>query len=212
METLNQKTHRKTRAKPSAKNEIATSTESLSDAELVQHVLGDHVDGAGLLAQHGGLKGLLTSEDAPASLRLALELGRRGLKAQEARPRLGTPHTIYEYLAPSLGLLRHEVFHVLCFNARNVLLQDVRVATGTVATCFVDPREVFRVAVRANCPAIVLAHNHPSGDPEPSRQDRDLTAKLVTAGKLLGIKVLDHIIVGDGRYVSFLNRGDMLSL
>lgn len=212
METISQKTPRKVRAKPSARNEIVVCSESLSDAELVQHVLGGHVDGAELLAQHGGLKGLLTSEDAPAPLRLALELGRRGLKAQETRPRLGTPHTIYEYLAPTLGLLRHEVFHVLCFNARNVLLEDVRVATGTVATCVVDPREVFRVAVRVNCPAIVLAHNHPSGDPEPSGQDRDLTAKLVTAGKMLGIRVLDHIIVGDGRYVSFLQRGDMLSL
>lgn len=200
--------------KPRARNGIAPRLESagpgaLSDAELVRGILGARVDAEALISEHGGLKALLVSEDAPPQLRLALELGRRGLMAQESRPRLRTPREIYEYLTPTLGALRHEVFHVLCFNARNALLRDVRVATGTVTACTVDPREVFRTALRAECSAIVLAHNHPSGDPEPSAADMSLTQQIIQGGQTLGIKVLDHIVVGDGRYASFLERGEM---
>lgn len=200
--------------RPRARNEIVTRLESvgpsaLSDAELVRGILGARVDAEALISEHGGLKALLVSEDAPAQLRLALELGRRGLMAQESRPRLRNPREIYEYLAPTLGALRREVFHVLCFNARNVLLRDVRVAAGTVAACTVDPREVFRAALRAECSAIVLAHNHPSGDPEPSAADLNLTQQIVQGGQALGIQVLDHIVVGDGRYASLLERGEM---
>jgi DNA repair protein RadC len=101
------------------------------------------------------------------------------------------------------------VFHVLCFNARNVLLLDARVAEGTINACLVDPREVFAAAITARATAIVLAHNHPSGDPEPSAQDLSLTRQLFEAGRLLGIKVLDHVVVGDGTYASLMERGEL---
>lgn len=182
---------------------------SMSDVELIQGIAGNKIDAGRLLRQHGGLKALLTSEEAPARLLLAMELGRRGLRAQEERPRLGTPCAIYEYLAPRLGALPHEVFHVLCFNSRNVLVCDAQISTGNASSCAISPRDVFRAAVRADCAAIVLAHNHPSGDPEPSGQDLSLTASIIQAGRPLGIKVLDHIVVGDGRFVSFLERGEM---
>lgn len=200
--------------KPRVRDEITSRLESvgpeaLSDAELVRGILGTRNDVEALIARHGGLKALLVSEDAPAPLRLAVELGRRALKTRETRPRLTTPRAIHEYLAPSLGLLRHEVFHVLCFNARNVLLQDVRISTGGTNHCTVIPRDVFRAAVRADCSGIVLAHNHPSGDPEPSAQDLSLTAQIVEASRPLGIEVLDHIIVGDGCFTSLLQRGEM---
>jgi DNA repair protein RadC len=100
---------------------------------------------------------------------------------------------------------------VLCFNPRNVLLHDARVAEGTMNACPVDPREVFATALIARASAIVLAHNHPSGDPEPSAQDVALTAQLSESGRLLGIKVLDHVVVGDGAYASLLERGQLVA-
>ncbi|HLL00358.1 MAG TPA: DNA repair protein RadC, partial [Myxococcaceae bacterium] len=142
-----------------------------------------------------------------AQVLAALELGRRAQRAAERRPRLRTPREIYGYLVPTLSALRREVFHVLCFNPRNVLLADVRVAEGTMNTCPVDPREVYAAALTTRATAIVLAHNHPSGDPEPSMQDIALTVQLAEAGRLLGIKVLDHLVLGDGNYVSLMERG-----
>lgn len=172
-----------------------------------------------LLSRSGGLKALVQEE--PLALRLlpgvgpvraaqvlaALELGRRAQRAVERRPKLRTPKEIHAYLAPTFGALRREVFHVLCFNARNVLVHDARVAEGTMNACPVDPREVFAAALTARATAIVLAHNHPSGDPEPSIQDVGLTRHLISAAGLLNIKVLDHVVVGDGGYVSMMERG-----
>lgn len=144
-----------------------------------------------------------------AQLLAALELGRRLQRPCERRPRLKTPFEIFRFLAPQLAVLRKEEFHVLCFNARNVLLRDAKVAEGSASACPVDPREVFTAALQARASAIVLAHNHPSGDPEPSEADRALTRQLVDGGRLLGIGVLDHIVIGDGAYASLLERNLM---
>jgi len=172
-----------------------------------------------LLSCRGGLRALAQAEPVELSampgmgptraarVLAALELGRRVQRSPERRPRLRTPREIHGYLGPELGPLRREVFHVLCFNARNVLVHDARVAEGTMNACPVDPREVFASALVSRATAIVLAHNHPSGDPEPSVQDVALTRHLVSAARLLNIKVLDHVVVGDGRYVSFMERG-----
>ncbi|QDE89011.1 hypothetical protein BHS06_08590 [Myxococcus xanthus] len=201
---------------------------ALTDPELLCVVWssGPRAPGAwavagALLSEGGGLKGLVQQEPLALSLRpgvgpvraaqalAALELGRRSQRAGERRPRLRTPKEIAAYLAPVLGALRREVFHVLCFNARNVLLHDARVAEGTMNTCPVDPREVFAAALTSRATSIVLAHNHPSGDPEPSVQDLGLTRHLVAGAQLLNIKVLDHVVMGDGGYVSMLERGLM---
>src|SRR5262249_54814848 len=139
----------------------------------------------------------------------ALELGRRAQRTTERRPRLRTPAEIYRHVLPTLGALRREVFHVLCFNCRNVLLHEASVGHGTVNTCPVDPREVFAPAVSARASAIVVAHNHPSGDPEPSALDVTLTKQLADGALLLGIKLLDHVIVGDNSYVSLMERGQL---
>ncbi|MCP3138504.1 RadC family protein [Pyxidicoccus xibeiensis] len=199
---------------------------ALTDPELL-HVVwgpGQRAPGAlelagSLLSRSGGLKALVQEEPLALSLLpgvgpvkaaqvlAALELGRRAQRSVERRPRLRTPKEIHAYLAPGLGGLRREVFHVLCFNARNVLVHDARVAEGTMNACPVDPREVFAAALTARATAIVLAHNHPSGDPEPSVQDMGLTRHLVSGGQLLNIKVLDHVVVGDGSYVSMVERG-----
>jgi DNA repair protein RadC len=198
--------------------------QGLEDASLVALLLGVGASQArALLSAHGGLKGLCTQDalalasragvgaKKAATLLAAVELGRRSLKATDTRPRLRTPAEIYAYLSPTLSGLRREVFHVLCFNPRNVLLSDARVAEGTINSCPVDPREVFAAALNARASAIVLAHNHPSGDPEPSAQDVALTSQLSEGARLLGIKILDHVVVGDGSYASLLERGQMLS-
>jgi DNA repair protein RadC len=136
----------------------------------------------------------------------ALELGRRALTSAEKRPRLSTPKEIHGYLQPHLSSLRREVFHVLCFNARNVLLRDACIAEGSVNACPVDPREIFAPALATRATALVLAHNHPSGDPTPSELDLQLTRQIAQGARLLGVSVLDHVIVGERSYVSFLER------
>ncbi|NMO23700.1 RadC family protein, partial [Pyxidicoccus fallax] len=200
--------------------------EALTDLELLCVVWGPGTRTPGapelagtLLSRAGGLKALVHEEPLALSLvpgvgparaaqvLAALELGRRAQRAVERRPKLRTPKEIHAYLAPTMGAMRREVFHVLCFNARNVLVHDARVAEGTMNACPVDPREVFAAALTSRATGIVLAHNHPSGDPEPSVQDVGLTRHLVAGAELLNIKVLDHVVVGDGGYVSMMERG-----
>ncbi len=198
---------------------------ALTDAELIALLLGTGSRGRpvwtvaeALLERGGGLKTLVTQDveelaampglgpAKAAALLAALELGRRVHRRDDARPHLVSPNEIYRYLAPRLGALRREVFHVLSLNSRNVLLRDARVAEGTVGVCPVDPREIFAGALAVRASGIVLAHNHPSGDPDPSDQDLALTAQISRAARLLSIRLLDHVIVGDGRFVSLLER------
>lgn len=150
--------------------------------------------------------------DAPASrFAASVELGRRALRARDTRPTLKTPAEIHAYLAPSLASLPREVFHVLCLNVRNTLIADVRVGEGNAHSCPVDSREVFAAAITHRAAGIVLAHNHPSGDPEPSSMDISLTRQLVSAANLFSLPILDHVIVGaGGRYTSLRERGLVL--
>lgn len=139
----------------------------------------------------------------------AVELGRRALSCPEERPRLARPEEVFRYLLPTLGGLRREEFHVLCLNPHNRLLRDAKAAEGSADSCYVDPREIFAPALAARASAVVLAHNHPSGDPTPSPHDLMLTTRMVRAGEILGVRVIDHIVVGDGRYTSMAERGQM---
>jgi len=103
--------------------------------------------------------------------------------------------------------LKKEVFKVLLLNTKNHLIKQMNVSVGSLNASIVHPREVFSEAVKTGCSAIIFVHNHPSGDPEPSVEDIDTTKKLVNAGEILGIKVLDHIIIGNGIYVSLREKG-----
>jgi DNA repair protein RadC len=100
-----------------------------------------------------------------------------------------------------------EVFAILCVTTKHRVIAYHEVSRGTLDSASAHPREVFKAAILANAAAIILAHNHPSGDPSPSGDDVQLTRRLIDAGEILGIQVLDHIIVGDGRYVSFRELG-----
>lgn len=138
----------------------------------------------------------------------ALHLGWRARAAP--RPKVyevSNPRAVYEYLAPRVSQLEQEQFMVILLNAKNHVLDVESVVTiGTQTSTLVHPREIFRPAIRRSAHAIILAHNHPSGDPTPSREDREITRRLIEAGKLVGIEVLDHLVIGDGRYVSFRER------
>ena len=102
-----------------------------------------------------------------------------------------------------------EVFRVLFLDGRNRILCFEDVARGTLTSCLVHPREVFATAVRLRCAGILTVHNHPSGAPEPSKEDIEITRRLRESGKILGIKLLDHIIVGEGKYYSFADQGEL---
>lgn len=192
----------------------------LSDAELVSLVSGvSDVESVEALVQHG-LK-VLAQEPADALLEryavgpravsrllAATEFARRlALTPDDRRPRLSTPQAIWDWARPRLVGARREEFHVLCLNPRNVLLRHVRVAEGSIDQCHVDPREALGPAVACRATALVLLHNHPSGDPEPSVHDVALTRQLRDGAKLLCMRLVDHLVLAEHGYVSMLARG-----
>ncbi len=143
-----------------------------------------------------------------ARLLAALELGRR--MAREGaidRPRIRGPRDVYELCAPALLDARQEEFRVLLLNTQHAVVRELVITRGTLDSSVVHPREVFRAAIVESAAAVILVHNHPSGDPAPSREDREVTDQLVASGQLIGIPVLDHVVIGDGRYISFVEAG-----
>ena len=147
-------------------------------------------------------------EAKAAQLKAAIELGRRVLASPLSKgTRIFSSRDLFDHYHPTLRDLRHEVFKVVLLDAKHAIVRDTTVSEGSLTLSIVHPREVFTMAVRESAAAVIFLHNHPSGDPTPSQEDRVLTARLVTAGEVLGIRVLDHIVVGDGRYVSFADQG-----
>jgi DNA repair protein RadC len=140
-------------------------------------------------------------------LAAAFELARRLHGSQRAhRPSVRSPSRVLRLLEDEVRGAEQERFFVLLLDGKHALRRVELVSLGTLTTSLVHPREVFRPAVRAAAAAVVCAHNHPSGDPEPSAEDVEVTRRLLDAGKLLGIPVLDHVVLGDGRYVSLRER------
>jgi DNA repair protein RadC len=133
----------------------------------------------------------------------AVELGRRTLTPSDERQRFKTPKDVAEWLLPRFGGQPVEQFGVVLLDARHGLVAARLVSSGSLDASTVHPREVFRHAIVGRAAAVILFHNHPSGDPEPSREDVALTRRLVAAATVLGIEVIDHIVLGSGRYFSF---------
>ncbi|MEK9506419.1 RadC family protein [Gaopeijia maritima] len=145
-----------------------------------------------------------------ARLAAALELGRRGA-AESAPPgdRIRGPADVWRRVGPVLRDLDQEEFHALLLNTQHRVVREVFVTRGILDASLIHPREVFRPAVAAGAAAVILVHNHPSGDPSPSPEDRAVTRQLAGAGRTLGIPVLDHVIVGDGRWAALSDEGPL---
>jgi DNA repair protein RadC len=155
------------------------------------------------LAQAPGL-----GQARAAAIVAALELGRRmATEGRDTGAPLRAPRDVVAAFAPRLEDLAVEEFHVAVLDVQHRLERDILVTRGLLNTSLVHPREVFRAAVAERAAGVVLVHNHPSGDPTPSPEDRLVTAQLAGAGQLLGIPVLDHVIIGRGRYMSFTESG-----
>lgn len=201
--------------------------QALSDAELLAVLFrvgrrdSSAVQVARDLLQHlGGLQGLANrgleelcavagiGPAKAAQLKAGIELGKRVLATPlSTGTRIGCSRDLFNHYHPLLRDLRHEVFKVILLDAKHTILRETTVSEGSLTLSIVHPREVFNLAVRESAAAVVFLHNHPSGDPQPSAEDRELTTRLVAAGELLGIRVLDHLVVGDRAYVSFADRG-----
>jgi len=200
---------------------------ALSSRELLALLIGSGPEGrsaldvaSDLIRRAGSIRRLAAA--APAELQTvagvgpavsarvaaALELGRRMVaENSHERGRVEGPGDVYERCAPDLRDRLQEEFHVLLLNTQHGVMRDVLVTRGTLDTSVVHPREVFRYAILESAASVILVHNHPSGDPTPSSEDRIITTQLLLAGELLGIPVLDHVVIGDGRWVSFRESG-----
>ncbi|MBD2870453.1 RadC family protein [Paenibacillus arenilitoris] len=201
--------------------------DALSHAELLAILLRTgtqrqsaiHLAGS-ILKQCGSLRNLMdmSVEELTAirgigpakalQLRAGIELGRR-----MARSRIGDavvvrkPQDAADYVMEELRYLKKEHFVCLFLNTKNHIIARETLSIGTLNASLVHPREVFRAAIQRSSASIVCAHNHPSGDPAPSPEDIALTKRLAEAGELVGIEVLDHIVIGDGRFVSLKEQG-----
>jgi DNA repair protein RadC len=171
----------------------------------------DHLGGVAGLAQCGieelcAITGV--GKAKAAQLKAALELGKRALAGPLIKgAKIASSRDLFTHYHPTLRDLRHEIFKVVLLDAKHAIMRDATVSEGSLTLSIVHPREVFTLAVKESAAAVIFLHNHPSGDPTPSPEDRVLTARLVSAGEVLGIRVLDHLVVGDGRYVSFADQG-----
>ncbi len=140
----------------------------------------------------------------------AIELGKRAAsRVPAAREDLSNPEAVSRMLMPEMRYLDKEHFKALVLNVKNRLIKAIDVSVGSLSSSIVHPREVFKVAVRLSGAAVIVAHNHPSGDPTPSMEDILLTKRLAKAGEILGIDLLDHVILGDGVFVSLRERSLM---
>jgi len=205
----------------------ALGPESLADAELLALLLRTGGGGrdalalaAWLLGRHGGLPGLAAAAPAElarepgigpaksATLVAALELGRR-VATRRLRPGdpVRGPSDVFRHFHARLRDARNERFVLLLLDGRHRMLREVVISQGTLTASLVHPREVFRPALREAAAALVLVHNHPSGDPTPSREDREITERLAEAGELLGIPVLDHVVVAERGWSSLRDQG-----
>lgn len=143
-----------------------------------------------------------------AQIAAVFELARRlETFVEEPKRKVCSPKDVYTLMYPKMREQKKEKFITLCLDTKNRILREEVVSVGSLNASIVHPREVFKSALMESSASVIMVHNHPSGDPSPSREDIMVTEKMVEGGKLLGIDVLDHIIIGEGRYVSLKDEG-----
>ncbi|MBE0430182.1 MAG: DNA repair protein RadC [Thermoleophilia bacterium] len=182
-----------------AENAISLSQRVLSQFDLKQL---SAVDSAQLMKIHGIKSG------KAAQIVACFELARR-LESFDSSPkfRINSPEDVYRKLYPAMRESKKEYFVELCLDTKNHVIKEETISIGTLNANIVHPREVFRAAMISSAAHIIVAHNHPSGDPAPSREDIEITKKLVETGKIMGIEILDHVIIGDCRHFSMKEGG-----
>ncbi len=189
---------------------IRTGTKSETAVQLAEKIL----------VELGGLDQLprLTTEEflsirglGPAkavTLLAAVELAKRlSSRLRAGQPAVGSPGDAAALVMEKLRHKLREHFQVVLLDTKHKLIGIEEISIGSLNASLIHPREVFRPAIQKSCACIILIHNHPSGDPTPSREDLDVTKRLCEAGRLVGIEVLDHVVIGDGKYVSFREKG-----
>src|SRR6266704_3183065 len=199
---------------------------ALSNAELLAIILRtgtthDNVlELAGkLLAKYGGLGGLMRAEfmklcneyglgsAKTAQLKAALELGRRlGMVQPDEKYQIKSPVDAANLVMMEMAFLDHEQMRILVLDTKNRVVENISRYQGTVNSSVLRAAEVYRPAVIRNCPAVIICHNHPSGDPTPSPEDIAVTQQLVAAGQHLDIELVDHLVIGNQRFVSLKER------
>jgi DNA repair protein RadC len=201
--------------------------QALSNAELIAILLRVGVRGESavavgqrLLNKFGGLSGLHRApfkelmdqhglgEAKASQIKAAIELGRRlTLESPEERPAINSPADAAALVQYEMSALEQEHLRVILLDRRNRVMETVEVYKGSVNSSQIRIGEVFKEAIRKNASAVVVVHNHPSGDPTPSPDDVAVTRAIVQAGKLLDVEVLDHLVIGQGRWISLKERG-----
>ncbi|RDY24061.1 JAB domain-containing protein [Romboutsia maritimum] len=185
---------------------IRTGTKQKNAIELANYIINKDLQGIRYLQEMTleelcKIQGIGLSKSA--QIKAALELGIRVASYKPIKYRVKNPWDIYKYYMESLRYQKREVFKVVLLNTKNEIISDIDVSVGTLNSSLVHPREVFREAIKRSSNKIILMHNHPSGSIEPSKEDKDVTQRLIKCGELIGIEVIDHIIIGDGLYFSF---------
>lgn len=207
---------------------IKFGPEALSNAELLAIILrvGTKSESAIAMANRiissskEGLKFLSTAtieelsdikgigEAKAAQIKASLELGKR-LKSFRAstKVKINSPEDVAEIVMEDMRYLRKEHLRVLFLNTKNIVSDVKDLSIGSLNSSVVHPREIFSEAIRKSSSSIIICHNHPSGDPTPSQEDIAITKRLLEVGKLVGIDLLDHVIIGDGKFVSLKEKG-----
>lgn len=200
---------------------------ALSNAELLAILLrsGNRNESAvqlatRILAQSGGLRNLpdLSLEDLQQNkgigpdkavmIKAALEMGcRLATTPREGAGSITNPREAADLFMEELRYKKKEYFKVLLLNTKNHVISREEISVGSLSASIVHPREIFNIPLRKSAASVILIHNHPSGDPSPSQEDLEVTRRLVDAGNILGINVRDHLIIGDGCYFSFREKG-----
>ena len=208
---------------------LAKGSHSLSETELLAIILRNGNASTGesaidharlLLNKFGGLKGI---DDASASeiaaikgigpakiaqLKACLEIGKRiGSQKWEAGQPLHSAEDVYQHFRENLGREKRELFYVVLLNNKNRKMREVKISEGSLTASLVHPREVYNPVIRESAAGVIFVHNHPSGDPSPSAEDIDITKRLKEVGDVMGVRVLDHVVIGHDRYFSFNDKG-----
>lgn len=193
---------------------IRTGNKNETSVALAQRLLTLDEEGNGLSFLHDmsmeefmSIRGI--GRVKAIQLKAVMELSKRVASTFPAKGRatVKSPQDISRLFMEEMRHMKKEVFKVVFLNTKNHIVKSTNISIGSLNASIVHPREVFKEAVKTGCAAVVFLHNHPSGDPEPSKEDIETTNRLVSAGNILGIKVLDHIIMGDGKFISLKEKG-----